>query len=130
MPGGLSNEPLGTDGLRSYNQAVLACREVRFDGGRFGRVVAETEIVTSSSASSNIRAIVDLPAPDGDESTMRRPRRWRVGWSMAVLASGEPCTSSDEMVHCTKKLLKWCGAMHIVHCNNSEEITHGRRNQG
>jgi hypothetical protein len=36
---------------------------------------------------------------------------------MAVLASGELCASSDGMVQRTKKLLKWCGAMHIVQCN-------------
>ena len=81
------------------------------------RVVAETDMVTSLSASSSIREIVDLPAPEGDERTIRRPRRWRGGWSMAALASGEPWPSSDGMVRCTKKPLKWCGAMFIVQCS-------------
>src|SRR6478736_2819312 len=89
--------------------------------GRMGRVVALTDIVILSSASRSIRLIVDFPAPEGEESTIKRPRRWRVGWSMTALASGKACPSSDGMVHCTKKLLKWCGAPYIVQCNKFEE---------
>jgi len=75
--------------------------------------------------------MVDFPAPDGEERTIKRPRRWRVGWSMTALASGKPCPSSDRMVHRTKKLLKWCNATYIVHCNKFEkERTNGRGNQG
>jgi len=43
--------------------------------GRFGRVVALIDIVMLSSASSSSRLIVDLPAPEGDERTTKRPRR-------------------------------------------------------
>ena len=46
---------------------------------------------------------------------------------MTALASGEPWPSSGGMLHCTKFLLKWCAAMHIVHCNIFGESQHGRR---
>src|SRR5947209_15573846 len=61
--------------------------------------------------------MVDLPAPEGDESTISRPRRRRVGWSMTTLASGKPWPSSDEMLRRTRKTLKCCGAPYIVQCN-------------
>src|SRR5437868_1922187 len=103
---------------RDIRSAITSSLSVpRLLSRRLGRVVADTDMVTSLSASSNILAMVDLPAPEGDESTIRSPRRWRVGWSMAALASGEPCPSSDRMVQRTKKVLKCCGAIHIVHCN-------------
>src|SRR6185369_8626359 len=85
-----------------------------------GRVVALTDIVMLSSASRSIRLMVDLPAPEGDDSTIRRPRRRRVEVSMSALASGEPWPSSGGLMHCTKIPLKLCGAMHIVHCNITE----------
>ena len=104
----------------------LICR-VGHDGGRLGRVVAEMDMVTSLSDSSNIRAMVDLPAPEGDDSTIRRPRRWRLpveetgsAGSMTVLASVKPFASSDGMVQCTKKPLKCCDAPYIVQCNKLE----------
>src|SRR4051812_3214479 len=40
---------------------------------------------------------------------------------MAVLASAEAWPSSGQLLHCTKSLLKWCGATIIVHCNKFEE---------
>src|SRR5262249_44274653 len=43
--------------------------------GRGGRVVAETESDMLSSASRSLRASVDLPAPEGLDSTNIRPRR-------------------------------------------------------
>ena len=96
-------------------------RHRRLRPGASGGSSREIDIVTSVSASSNIRAIVDLPAPDGDERTISRPRRRRaidrVGWSMAALASGEPWPSSGGLLQCTNLALKWCGAMLIVHCN-------------
>ena len=39
----------------------------------------DTDIVISRSASSSMREMVVLPAPDGEERTIRSPRRWRVG---------------------------------------------------
>src|SRR3982751_6381952 len=89
------------------------------------QVGPETYILISASASRSIREMVVLPAPEGEERTISKPRRRR-GWvsrrpSMAILASVEPCTSSDGMLHRTKKVLKWCGAMHIVQCNNLKE---------
>jgi hypothetical protein len=38
-------------------------------------VVALTDIVMFSSAFSSMRLIVDLPAPDEEERTIRSPRR-------------------------------------------------------
>jgi hypothetical protein len=43
--------------------------------GRRGRVVTETESDSVGSRSSRRRVIVVLPAPDGDDSTSRKPRR-------------------------------------------------------
>ena len=62
-----------------------------------------------------------MPAPDGDESTIRSSRRSRVRWSMAALASAEPWPSSDRMLQRTKIPLKWCAAPYIVHCNTKLE---------
>ncbi len=85
----------------------------------------------SGSDSRSMREMVVLPAPDGEERTIRRPRRRRVGgsseWSMAALASGEPWPSSDGMVRRTKTALKLCGAPLIVQCSKTEE-SNGRRN--
>ena len=48
--------------------------------GRFGRVVWEIEISTPPpSSSTRRRVIVVLPAPEGDDSTSRRPRRCTAG---------------------------------------------------
>lgn len=41
----------------------------------------------SGSAASNLRAIVDLPAPDGDESTKSTPRRLKSGASVGMLSA-------------------------------------------
>src|SRR4051794_29648339 len=64
-------------------------------------------MVTSLSAFSNIREIVDLPAPEGDDRTIRRPRRCRFGCSsdeasMTVLASGRAWPSSGGLMRCTR----------------------------
>ena len=84
---------------------------------------ADTDMVISGSASRSILEIVVLPAPEGEESTISRPRRRRVGWSdeasMAVLASGEPWPSSGRVTHCTKITLEivrrnaYCALQHI-----------------
>jgi hypothetical protein len=47
--------------------------------GRLGRVVTETDRVSSGSRSSSPRAMLVLPAPDGDDSTSIRPRRLMMG---------------------------------------------------
>ena len=86
------------------------------------------------SASSSIREIVDLPAPDGEERTIRRPRRWRVGWSAGV--HGRSCFGRavavkrrNAAVH--KKSLEMVRRNAIL-CSAaySEEMSDGRRNQG
>src|SRR3954462_11756636 len=41
---------------------------------------------SSASSASNLRAMVDLPAPDGDDSTKRTPRRLKP-WGSAVMLS-------------------------------------------
>ena len=54
-----------------------------------GRVVAETDMATPSSASRSIRAMVDLPAPEGLDRTKRRPRRWKA-LAISMRATGLP----------------------------------------
>ena len=41
-----------------------------------GRVVAEIDIVKSGFRSRRAREIVDLPAPDGEDNTNIKPRRF------------------------------------------------------
>src|SRR5689334_1173901 len=89
----------------------------------------------SGSDSSSIREIVVFPAPDGEERTIRSPRRRRPGGSlpgsMAALASGEPWPSSDGMVRRTKTALKCCDATYIVQCSKFEKegCSSGRRSE-
>ena len=54
---------------------------------------------------------------DDQQAAALRRDGWSGEASMAALASGEPWPSSGRMLQCTKFLLKWCGAMHIVQCN-------------
>ena len=91
-----------------------------------GRVVALIDMVIFGSASSSMRLIVDLPAPDGEERTISRPRRRRSGRSvsgrsMAAIALAAPSASSahDLCCNCTKILEIVCGAL-IVHCSIKE----------
>src|SRR3546814_10126593 len=50
-----------------------------------GRVVADMDMQIWPSAFSSFRAIVDFPAPEGEERTNRRPRR--AGGSVNAMAA-------------------------------------------
>jgi hypothetical protein len=49
--------------------------------------VTETDIAISGSAASSIRAIVDFPAPDGEDRTNRTPRRASFEKGMPAIAA-------------------------------------------
>src|SRR5260370_42156007 len=47
--------------------------------GRGSRVVTETDRERVETRSKSRRVIVVLPAPEGEDRTRRKPRRWMVG---------------------------------------------------
>src|SRR5687768_4921255 len=77
-------------------------------------------MVMVGSSSISIRLMVDLPAPEGEESTISRPRRVRCDWSMRALAIGR---ASASMLHVRTKHLKSCAAHYIVQCNKGMNMT-------
>ena len=50
-------------------------------------MVADTDMDRSGSAASNLRAIVDLPAPEGEDRTNRTPRRLKSGMSAGMVSA-------------------------------------------
>src|SRR6476469_2942666 len=81
-------------------------------------------MVILESASRSMRLIVDLPAPDGEERTMRRPRRRKLVFgSMTALAPARAAPSSaSDPFHCAmhKNLLKPMPQCIMLHCSIKE----------
>ena len=89
---GIEHMPLVFIAVRAALRAlptdlVEAARILGISPGRIGRVVAEMDRARPSSVAISIRAIVDFPAPDGLDSTKRRPRR-RMALAISMGACG------------------------------------------
>ena len=77
---------------RLVDEVVIACRRSR--SAARGRVVTETDSDSVGSRSSRRRVIVVLPAPEGEDSTSRKPRRRIAVAGAARRAHSRFCTCS------------------------------------